>query len=142
MAWCGTDGSLLKPFVLTPGEAFQDQVRDLEPFLRAAKRIRMSHGMSSEESRPTVHATDTYGKHRLLWPPVYDQILLEQEVEAVGRTKKGDVKTIHRRAAPSHVTMITGEPMHELINLRRVLPRQGHDFAEIYFDHAAAWLFQ
>ena len=142
MAWCGTDGSLLKPFVLTPGEAFQDQVRDLEPFLRAAKRIRMSHGMSSEESRPTVHATDTYGKHRLLWPPVYDEIWLEQEVEAVGRTKKGDVKTIHRRAAPSHVTMITGEPMHELINLRRVLPRQGHDFAEIYFDHAAAWLFQ
>ncbi|CAJ1434066.1 unnamed protein product [Effrenium voratum] len=138
MAWCGTDGSLLKPFVLTPGEAFQDQVRDLEPFLRAAKRIRMSHGMSSEESRPTVHATDTYGKHRLLWPPVYDQIWLEQEVEAVGRTKKGDVKTIHRRAAPSHVTMITGEPMHELINLRRVLPRQGHDFAEIYFDHADA----
>ena len=26
LAWCGTDGSLLKPFVLKPGESFQHQM--------------------------------------------------------------------------------------------------------------------
>ena len=40
----------------------------------------------------------------------------------------------------SDATMVTGEPMHELINLRRVLPSVGHDFADIYFDHAEAGL--
>ena len=70
LGWCGADGSLLKPFVLAAGEAFEDQVQDLEPFLRFAKRVRQAHGMSSSDSRPTFHATDTYNKHRLLWPQV------------------------------------------------------------------------
>ena len=78
LAWCGTDGSLLKPFVLMPGESFEDQVQDLRPFLQRAKEIRMTFGMSTKDSRPTVRATDTYNKHRRLWPRVYDGIWLEQ----------------------------------------------------------------
>lgn len=140
LAWCGTDGSLIKPFVLMPGESFQDQVEDLRPLLRRAKRLRMSSGMSSADARPTFHATDTYNKHRFLWPPVYEQIWMEQQVEAVGQSKKADVAKVRRSAvAASDGTMVTGEPMHELINLRRVLPGTGQDFADIYFDHAVAW---
>ena len=141
LAWCGTDGSLLKPFVVAPGEAFHDQVKDLEPFLRKAKSLRMTHDLSSTDSRPTVHATDTYNKHRLLWPPIYDKVWMEQQVDAQGHTKKGDVCKVQRSGVgESDATMVTGEPMHELINLRRVLPSVGHDFADIYFDHAEAGL--
>lgn len=129
------------PFVVAPGEAFHDQVKDLEPFLRKAKSLRMTHGLSSTDSRPTVHATDTYNKHRLLWPPIYDKVWMEQQVDAQGHTKKGDVCKVQRSGVgESDATMVTGEPMHELINLRRVLPSVGHDFADIYFDHAEAGL--
>lgn len=136
IAWCGTDGSLLKLFVLAPGEAFEDQARDLEPFLRFAKKVRMEYGVSSSDARPTFHATDTYNKRRFLWPALYNKIRLDQQVIAIGRTNKGDVDKVRRSEAIEDRTVVTGEPMHELINLRRVLPSGGKDFADIYFDHA------
>ena len=137
LAWCGTDGSLLKPWVLKPGESFEDQVTDLEPFLQTAKEIRMGFGMSWAESRPTAHATDTYNKHRQLWARVYDRVWCGQEVGFGSRTAKGDVCNIAR--CPENqgldTTLITGEPFHDIINLRRALPNLGQDFADIYFDH-------
>lgn len=142
LAWCGTDGSLLKPFVLKPGESFEDRAADLEPHLQSAKGIRMAFGMSWAESRPTVHATDTYNKHRNLWPRIYDRVWCAQEVGFDSHTAKGDVCKINRDHAGQVFdnTMVTGEPMHDLINLRRALPNLGQDFADIYFDHAVLWL--
>ena len=119
--------------------------------------------MSSLESRPVAHATDTYNKHRSLWPPVYDKIWLEQQIVATGSTFKGDLQQVTRQNVKAEDrpalktrdrskakrrrnplddagTVITGEPMHELINLRKALPNLGNDFADIYFDHADACL--
>ena len=138
LAWCGTDGSLLKPFVLKPGESFQDQAADLESYLQKAKGVRMAFGMDWAASRPTVHATDTYNKHRNLWPRVYDRVWRAQEIGFDSETAKGDVCKISRqdRSQVLDTTLVTGEPMHGLINLRRALPNLGQDFADIYFDHA------
>ena len=138
LAWCGTDGSLLKPFVLKPGESFEDQAKDLEPYLQTAKGIRMAFGMDWAASRPTVHATDTYNKHRNLWPKVYDRVWKAQEIGFDSEAAKGDVRKINRQHGSQvlDTTLVTGEPMHDLINLRRALPNLGQDFADIYFDHA------
>ena len=47
-------------------------------------------------------------------------------------------KRVHKVSGDKEgATMVTGDPMHELINLRRALPNLGHDFADIYFDHTA-----
>ena len=59
LGWCGLDGSLLKPFVLSAGESFEEQKADLRPYLEYARDVRQEFGLSSEESRPVAHCADT-----------------------------------------------------------------------------------
>lgn len=40
LGWCGLDGSLLKPFVLSAGESFEEQKADLRPYLEYARDVR------------------------------------------------------------------------------------------------------
>ena len=91
LAWCGIDGSLLKPPVLSHGESIEEQVEDLTPLLILGRDERMAYGMSLLDARPAFHSTDTYNKHRLQWPHVYDSVCMCQRVCSEGTTPRSDV---------------------------------------------------
>ena len=66
VAWVGLDGALLCPPAAHLGEAWADFESTLTPLLREIQEKRRLAGISSERVPPALHATDTYGKHRML----------------------------------------------------------------------------
>ncbi|CAE7917875.1 unnamed protein product, partial [Symbiodinium necroappetens] len=134
-AWCGLDGSLLKPWVLCDGESFETQASDLRPYLEFGRDTRLAYGLTLPESRPVFHCTDSYNKHRQLWPSVYDAVWLGQTLQL--QKRKGDKITVSLDAnvPPKAATIVTGDPRHDCINLRRALSNLSYDFADAYHDH-------
>lgn len=63
-AWCGADGSLLKPITLAKSESIPEITRDLAPWLQRMQEVRMNSGHSAEDCVPVFHSTDSYAKHR------------------------------------------------------------------------------
>ena len=134
-AWCGLDGSLLKPWQLCDGESFQTQASDLQPYLESGRDTRLAYGFTLAESRPVFHCTDSYNKHRNLWPSVYDTVWLGQTLQLQegqrGNLTVGLAADVPQKAA----TLVTGDPLHDCINLRRALSHLSYDFADAYHDH-------
>ena len=134
-AWCGLDGSLLKPWVLCHGEAFDTQAEDLQPYLQFARDVRLAYGFTLDESRPVFHCTDSYNKRRNMWLPVYDAVWLGQTLHLQDGPGQKLSVSLTSDVKPHAATLVTGDPRHDCINLRRALSHLSYDFADAYHDH-------
>ena len=134
LAWCGLDGRLLKPFRPYSGEAFEDIREDLMPLLKSGTDVRMAAGMSLEESMPSVHCTDSYQKHDLQIPELYDEVWQCLQVSSTGVTPRGEVADIGVTpcSPSSKLLSVTGDPRHDVIVCRSCGSVASPDTADSY----------
>ncbi len=139
LAFCGTDGSLLQPVTLHKAESWADIQSVLVPLLMEIKRARLEFNLSMEDSMPAFHATDSYGKHRLLAAKCYERCWEELRVKSVAPTPKVDcVSAVVAPAAEADVgrrCLITGEPFHKVISLRKLISPSSPDARDVILDY-------
>ena len=140
LAWCGVDGSLLAPVSLAATESWPCIEADLKPLLQKIKQTRLEAGFSLEESLPCFHATDSYHKHRIKISKLYGKVW--QDLRAQGQSSTpcrdafGQVEVSSEDASRVHwLFRVTGEPMHDLFNLRRLVSPAANDCRTFLKDH-------
>jgi hypothetical protein len=107
----------------------------LGPCIDRLKRNRLAAGLTLWESAPAVHATDSYGKHRLKLRDFYNNKYPELAALVSAQTPKANASGARLRES-SQVTLIAGEPFHDVIGFRRCVPVYGNDARTIIPDHA------
>lgn len=136
-ALCGVDGSLIDVPAPLPTEAWPHIVKVLDPLLREIQQVRLECGFGLLESMPVFHSTDSYKKHarrmRKLYACIWEGLRLTSE----GDTPKGPAK--RRKLLPAEwvegFCTITGEPMHCIINLRKLVSPQCNDARNFISDY-------
>ena len=136
LGWTSLDGCLLDVPRASRTEAIQDVIRDLEPVVDEISRDRMEQGMDLIDCLPASHSTDSYGKHRNHYVAFYDRKASELITVVNSSTPKGDA-TGATAIAQEGLTDITGDPLHDIIAMRRsvgVLKCDTQDFIADYSD--------
>lgn len=138
-AICGTDGSLLAPVVPLRGEAWEDIAPVLRQVFARIVSVRQSAGFSLSEAMPVFIATDSYRKHRNLLQSLARSVGEQLRISIVGSTPKGLAVTAQISQCDSHpaddVTLIAGEPFHDVINARRLASPNANDCLNFLYDH-------
>ena len=136
LAWTGTDGSLLKPVALKRGETLKCIVEDLAPLLDSIKAARLAAGLPPEACAPVFHATDNFRSQRKRLRELYRQKWPELHTRVLARTPLGDAAgSADVGACP---TEITGDPRHDVIALRKLVPPTCNDWRDFIADHTDA----
>ena len=91
-------------------------------------------GRWSGLSMVVSHSTDSYGKHRLQLCSFYARMYPELGATVTSATPKGDAlrSVAHLPASP---TRIIGEPVHDIIALRRLVSTSANDCSNFIWDH-------
>ena len=138
LAFCGTDGSFLDVPVPMPSESWTNIKKVLCPLLAEIKDVRLERGYSLLDSLPVLHATDTFQRHapglRRLYASVWSGLALASEAN----TPKGHAKRRRILSPENYQTgcTITGEPMHCIINLRKLVSPQCNDARGFIADYS------
>jgi hypothetical protein len=135
VAFCGTDGSLMRPPVLRATEAWPDLESILRPLLGRLKAARVRAGFPIEHTLPAFHATDSYHKHKNLLAKIYRDVWPELRVHVMHATPKAVATGAQVVRTASPACLITGEPMHDIIALRKLVSPWKHDGRDFLFDH-------
>ena len=137
IAFCGLDGSLLEPPVSRETEDWPDIESVLRPLLQDLKAARLNAGISLDLSIPVFHSTDSYRKRHILIKKLYSEIWPDLALTATGLAPKGDAvrAEAHPYGGADGFFKVTGEPMHDIINLRRIAQRTMNDYSNLLFDH-------
>ncbi len=138
LAWCGVDGSLLAPVSLAATESWPCIEADLKPLLQKIKQTRLEAGFSLEESLPCFHATDSYHKTKIskLYGKVWQDLRAQGQSSTPCRDAFGQVELSSEDASRVHwLFRVTGEPMHDLFNLRRLVSPAANDCRTFLKDH-------
>ena len=137
IAICGVDGSLIDVIRPRATEAWPDIKAVLEPLLMEIKEVRLAHGCSLSESVPVFHSTDVHRQHRRLIRKLYRKVWPELRLQAIAPAPKAAARRarLRRRSQISRLLSVTGDPLHDRLALRRVLPVTGNDTVDIGFDH-------
>ena len=136
LAWTGTDGSLLQPVALKRGETLNCIVEDLAPLLDSIKAARLAEGLPPEACAPAFHATDNFRSQRNRLCALYRQKWPELHTRALARTPLGDAAG--SADVGSCPTCITGDPRHDVIALRKLVPPTCNDWRDCIADHTDA----
>ena len=95
----------------------------LEPMLRGVRAARSAAGCSLELTIPVFHATDTYHKHRNQLDALHAAVWQELRIRTDSNAPKGIAPiaspSAYDTGASKALCRITGEPFHDIINLRR-----------------------
>ena len=93
--------------------------------------------MPGECTIPVFHATDSYRKHHRKLKALYDEAWPELAIQATAPTPKGDAASagLHPYGGSNGLCSVTGEPMHDIINLKRAASRAKNDYWDLVFDH-------
>ena len=95
-------------------------------------QIRQQHGLSAENTVPVFHATDSYAKHRKKLMSWYGKEFKTVRLSADHATPKSDaagVKICDESGSPvKSLLTITADPVHEILQLQRVLRTSLMDF--------------
>ena len=134
LAWVGIDGALLRPVSPHPREDWPCISKDLGDMLDENKKDRLEAGMSLIECAPVAHATDSFGKHRLLLRELYKDKYCELGTKTESLTPKADALAATPRDYPCP-TIVTGDPLHDCLGLRRVVSSTSPDAARLVRDH-------
>ena len=137
LAFCGTGGSLIDVPSPLPTEGWSHVRSGLEPLLELIKEVRMEAGYSALESMPAFPATDFYGKHARAMRRLYSEVWSVLRVVADVNTPKGHAKRrkILNSDMDGELCTITGDPMHCIINLRKLVSPQCNDARDFISDY-------
>lgn len=138
MAMCGVDGSLLSPVVARRAESWPELCGWMRPYLESLRDTRQAAGFSLVESMPVAHATDTYGKHRKKIRQLYSEVWALARLQTQSCTPRGDAVGVRVEATGSvqNLLTVTGDPLHDVLALRRCAAPQAADCIDFSFDHA------
>ena len=73
-AWCGTDGSLLQPVKAYKRADWSSVRDDLEPMLASVRKFGLEEGLSTFDTLPVGHSTDSYNRDCKRLAELYDSI--------------------------------------------------------------------
>jgi hypothetical protein len=139
LAWCGLDGSLLKPMALAASEKMTDIIADLQPMLERMQKVRMHAGLTLEQTVPVFHATDSYGKHRIQLMTFYKDVFKEVRLEATFATPRSNADGVAVRSDAEspvpHLLKITGDPQHDVYKVRMWAKPAANNYSDFCFDH-------
>ena len=135
LGWCGVDGALLKPVVPFASESFKDISADLEPMLLELRDARLQAGQLLYESAPAFHATDVFGRHRLQLEKLYGSAWRGLEIVVSTQTPKGGATGAVVPASACCPTTVVGEPVHDVITVRRLASPACNDCTDFLLDH-------
>jgi hypothetical protein len=135
IAWTGVDGCLLKPVAPSTGESFEELVLDLELMLDAMIAERRGSGLAGLLAAPVFHSTDVFGCHFKKLQRFYLQKLRDLDIQTETLTPKGDAVGASIQDCDVTRTMIVGEPVHDIINVRRAVTKKANDSSDFIFDH-------
>ena len=133
LGWTGTDGSLLKPVAVQTGETVDAITADLEPLLDKIKAARLAAGFEPWACAPVFHATDNYRAHCPRLTTLYNDKSPEVRTHVQASTPLGN--SAGAAAADTCPTRITGDPRHDVIALRRLVPPACNDWRDFIADH-------
>ncbi|CAK0884069.1 unnamed protein product, partial [Prorocentrum cordatum] len=136
LAWCGTDGCLLKPLTPAKSEAWDDVREDLGDAIARLRADRLRHGLPLREAAPVCHSTDMHGNHKDLIEDYYREMFPDLAVQVSSTTPKGDAvgaSVAEHGLAPA---LAVGGPVHDIINVRRAASPASDDCSEFVLDWA------
>jgi len=136
MGFCGLDGSLLIPPLPLTHESFQRIETILTPLLHDIKDTMLQAGYSLEETVPVFISTDNFRKHRLLLSKLIDDVWQALRIVSVAPTPKARAtkKRLLSKDEVSNRTLITDDPQHKIIKVRRMVSPQVSDGQDFLFD--------
>ena len=136
LAFCGVDGSLLQPPVIAETESWDNIEKVLRPLLRDLKAARLEAGCSLIESLPAFFSTDNYAKHRFQAQRVFADIWADMRVVVDANTPRGSARRKSVLPRGHGVPcIIAGDPLHDHINLRKLLSAKNGDANCLRADH-------
>ena len=137
LAWCGVDGSLLKPITLARSEKVIDITSDVEPMIDRMLHVRMNAGFSLEQCVPVFHATDSYRTQRKKLMRFYKRKFDQTRLATEYPTPRGDAQGKHiREGTVPALLKIVGDPPHDTWNARSAASPWACDYHEFCADHA------
>lgn len=129
-AWCGADGSLLKPISLATSESMPEIERDFTPWVRRMQQVRQEHGLSAAETVPVFHSTDSYGKHRKKLTSLYVRLFKALRVTSAHTTPKASASGTRLlgdfQSPVAAMVTVTADPQHDLFALRKLVRTGAH----------------
>ena len=137
LAFAGVDGSLVDVPTPVRSESWKNIEAVLRPLLEELKDVRLACGCSLLETVPVFHSTDVYHKHGKRLKRLYAAVFGLLRVATEADTPKGPAK--RRRLLPSDCAEgycePTGEPMHDIINMRKLVSPWANDATDFKFDY-------
>ena len=109
----------------------------LVALLEKIKACRMQGGCSARQAQPVAHCTDRFAAHRLLLQATYARIFQDASVAVASDTPKEAARPCHPAEAPA-LTTITGDPLHNLLNLQKKVSYFCPDARNLLADHGRA----
>ena len=135
LAWIGVDGALLQPISPSRSEGIQDVLMDLRSLASDHKAARLQAGIPLACAPPAFHATDVYGRHRLqltrFWNDAYPELRTRVETP----TPRANAQGVAVSEGGEDVTVISGDPMHNLYAFRRLVPPRANDASDLVHAH-------
>ena len=116
-AWCGADGSLLKPIS-------QYLWRNPKVCQRLRGLVRQEHGLSAADTVRVLRSTDSYGKHRQKLAQFYVKHFQPLPITSVHATPTANADGARLpgdfQSTVAAMVTVTADPQHDLFALRRV----------------------
>ena len=119
---------------MAEGESIEDLLPDLRRLVLIIKEARMTAGLTFEESMVVAHATDSWRKHRKKLANFYKEVYAEGRMQAHAETPKAD-DAVAEAGDELHGTLITGDPLHDIINFRKKIAAYACDSTDLIYDH-------
>ena len=136
LAFTGVDGALLLPPVPARAESFHCVQEVLVPYLEELQATRIKAGFSLMDSLPTFHSTDNYRRDFKGLAKVYKTIWYALKVGTEASKPKSSALHAKVMQWMDEYMTITGDPEHDIIAFRKLVPRKTRLKTAIVGDHA------
>ena len=94
---------------------------------------RMKAGLEFSQAMPAFVATDSYGKHRILLSNLVAEVGGQGRIQCLGATPRGSAQSV--AMATKEVTVIAGEPFHNVIAANKIVSPRANDAIDFLHDH-------
>lgn len=136
MGFTGVDGALLLPPTLIPQERWEDIETILRPYLAELQATRLQAGWQLTDTMPVFHCTDNYRRDWKGVARLYKEIWMALQVSADASTPKSTALRAKIMQWLSDYLIVTGDPEHDVIKLRKLLSRKNKQSHAALSDHA------
>ena len=131
----GIDGALLQPVSPGVAESWAGIEATRHALVDDLMRNRLAAQLPRQAIAPVSHSADSYGKHYRKLRNFYAKKFLGHVAHAMADTPKGDARMVHTPGFAESPTEPAGDPMHDLLALRRLVLPMANDARHILRDH-------